>query len=91
MRRLPAGVRAYRRTDTFSDDSVPAGLLGEHSTRPGTWGKIVVVKGILRYTIVEPSIEVIELCPGKPGVVEPAVRHRVEPVGEVEFYVEFYR
>lgn len=33
---LPPGLEPYRRTDTFSEQTVPAGLLRAHSTKVGT-------------------------------------------------------
>ena len=51
----------------------------------------MVVEGKLLYRILEPSVEEVHLSPEKFGVVEPTVLHEVQPVGEVQFYVEFYR
>ena len=91
MKSIPEGVRPYKRTAQFDEGSVPSGLLREHRTAPGVWGRICVVEGELRYRILEPEIEEHRLVPGVDGVVEPAVGHRVEPVGRVCFYVEFLR
>lgn len=91
MKTLPTNVTAYQKTPTFNQDSVPAGLLKAHQTKVGTWGSIVIVSGALLYRILEPSQEEIELSPSYFGVVEPEVLHEVEPLGAVEFYVEFYR
>ena len=90
MRDLPANVQAYRRTPTFTEDSVPTGLLKAHQTKASTWGKIVVLQGELLYRILEPAVEDVHLSPEKFGVVEPTVLHEVQPIGEVQFYVEFY-
>ena len=90
MLALPTNVSAYQRTPTFTQDSVPAGLLKAHQTKNSTWGKIVVVKGRLLYRILEPSVEEVHLSPERFGVVEPTVPHEVQPIGEVQFYVEFY-
>jgi tellurite resistance-related uncharacterized protein len=91
MKRLPANVSAYKRTPEFVDDTIPAGLLKSHSTKAGVWGKIVVIDGRLRYRILEPTLEEFVLGPGTAGIVEPTIRHEVEPVGRVRFYVEFFR
>jgi tellurite resistance-related uncharacterized protein len=91
MRALPDDVAPYKRTPEFTQDTVPAGLVGEHRTKPGVWGKIVVLEGRLRYHILEPAPETVELDPTRHGVVEPEMAHRVEPVGDVRFYVEFHR
>ena len=91
MKRLPPDVTAYKRTPEFTHDTIPAGLLKSHSTKAGVWGNIVVVDGRLRYRILEPVLEEFELDPGSAGVVEPTIKHEVEPLGPVRFYVEFFR
>ena len=88
---LPTDVEPYKKTPVFSQDSIPAGLLKAHSTKAGTWGKIVVTQGALRYRILEPAVEELVLSPQNPGVVEPQMEHEVAPLGEVRFYVEFYK
>jgi tellurite resistance-related uncharacterized protein len=91
---LPGDVRPYRRTDTFSEASVPAGLLKAHTTKAGAWALIHVLEGQLLYTILDPRRPAarIVLTPDRPpGVIEPTVLHEVAPVGPVRFYVEFHR
>ncbi len=90
---MPA-LKSYKTTPTFTQDSVPAGLLADHSTKEGVWGLIHVSRGKLRYCITDPRRETEEriLEPGsEAGVVEPTIVHRVEPLGPVEFHVEFLR
>jgi len=91
VKQLPPNVIPYKRTPEFDEVSVPKGLLHEHRTKEGVWGKIVVLEGKLRYTINEPQEEGIILDENTHGVVEPTVRHEVTPLGNVKFYVEFYR
>jgi len=91
---LPPGLEVYKRTPSFTETSVPAGLLGEHSTKAGTWGLIRVEAGTLRYLVTDPRRDPAErlLTPeDPPGVVEPTIVHRVEPQGPVRFHVEFLR
>lgn len=91
MKTLPENVRPYKKTPKFTNDTVPSGLLKSHTTKKGTWGKIVVLKGVLRYVIETVPAKEIVLSQDKFGVVEPEVPHHVTPQGEVEFYVEFYK
>jgi len=91
MKTLPPNAVAYKRTADFTDASVPAALLREHSTKPGAWGKIVVLDGMLMYRILEPTVEEVVLSPQRFGVIEPAIKHEVAPQPGVRFYVEFYR
>ncbi|WP_372785974.1 DUF1971 domain-containing protein [Phenylobacterium sp.] len=91
---LPPDAYAYRRTDLFTESTVPPGLLRAHSTKQGVWGLIHVVDGALAYRIEDPRRppSVTVLTPsGAPGVVEPTILHSVEPQKLVRFYVEFYR
>jgi len=91
---LPASVRFYRRTDVFTDASVPKGLLKAHATREGVWGLIRVLEGRLAYRITDPrrpAAETVLQPDAEPGLVEPTVLHEVEPLGPVRFYVEFHR
>jgi tellurite resistance-related uncharacterized protein len=89
MKQLPENVTAYKQTPEFDENSVPKGLLNAHQTKEGVWGKIVILEGVLQYTISEPE-EVILLDVNRFGVVEPTVLHQVKPLGKVRFYVEFY-
>ena len=91
MKSLPPDVAPYRQTQEFTDSDVPAGLLREHTTKAGVWGRIRVIEGSLRYRILEPVVEEMLLEPGIDGIVEPQVRHQVEPCGPTRFFVEFLR
>lgn len=93
MTQLPPDVIAYRRTDTFTEETVPAGLRRSHSTKEGVWGLIHVLEGKLAYRTCDarcPERQTV-LEPGAPGVVEPTILHEVEPLGPVRFFVEFHR
>lgn len=91
MKKLPENVETYKRTPTFTEDSIPKGLLASHTTKAGTWGKIVIEEGKLLYRILEPTLDEIELSPKRFGVVEPQVLHEVKPLGKVMFHVEFLK
>lgn len=91
---LPDDAMSYKRTASFTENSVPAALLGKHSTKAGAWGLIHVELGQLRYLVTDPRREPSEhiLTPDTaPGVVEPTIVHHVELLGPVQFYVEFLR
>lgn len=90
MKTLPSSFAPYKRTPLFTEQTIPKGLTKAHKTKAGTWGKIVILKGQLLYRILEPQLEEVLLSESYHGVVEPAVPHEVEPLGEVEFFVEFY-
>lgn len=91
MKSLPHSVRAYRRTPEFTEESIPDGLRKAHWTKPGVWGRIVVLEGQLRYRILQSPPCEFTLDADNPGVVEPELEHEVEPIERVRFFVEFYR
>lgn len=90
MDTLPDNVVAYKRTPIFDQNSVPAGLRSQHATKDGVWGLIVVLEGQLLLRFPEAGSQRL-LEPHTPGVIEPRQAHDVEPIGSVNFFVEFYR
>jgi len=91
MKNIPKNVKAYKQTPEFTEKTVPKGLLNSHQTKESSWAKIVILEGELLYRILDPMIEEVRLTTEIFGVVEPTILHEVELVGEVRFYVEFYR
>lgn len=91
MKSLPLSVKPYKKTPLFDQNTVPTGLLKTHTTKAEAWGKICIIKGILLYVIETEPLESIELSPLNYGVVEPEIPHHVELIGEVEFFVEFFK
>ena len=90
MKTLPSTVTAYKRTPEFTELTIPKGLLKDHKTKENVWGKIVILEGILEYTIIEPERCVIQLSANNHGVVEPTISHHIKALSKVRFYVEFY-
>lgn len=90
MKTLPVTVVPYQRTRTFNQDTVPRGLLADHTTKAGVWGVITVLEGRLEY-VIPSSGETVILDPETSGIVEPQMPHHVRMIGQVAFYVEFYR
>ena len=91
MKTLSYQAVAYRKTAVFRQDTIPMALRQRHTTKEGSWGKIWVISGQLRYQILSDIPETHTLTPDLPGIIEPQIPHQVESVGPVEFYVEFYR
>jgi tellurite methyltransferase len=87
---LPEGVRAYKCTSTFTQDTLPAGLLAEHRTKAGVWARIVVESGELEYSFGEP-LRRFTLNATKVGIVIPEMPHQLALRGRVAFHVEFLR
>lgn len=91
MPHLPREVRVYKRTALFTQDTIPAGLLRRHNTKPGAWARLVLVSGRLKYRVLEPVLTEWMLTPEQPAVIEPTVLHEIEPAGECSFYLEFLK
>lgn len=97
MKDLPGDAINYStvpKIGKFTANTIPAGLLKDHSTKVGTWGLIRIFMGSLEYSIA--GTDGIEtsyvLTTDTPGIIEPTVVHSVKPLtDDVEFQVEFYR
>ena len=88
---LPPGLEKSGQTPVFTEQTLPRKLTGPHSTKPGVWGKLVVLEGALDYIVLGPPPSFQRLQAGEQGIIEPTAPHRVEPVGKVTFFVAFYR
>ena len=90
MKQLPENVVAYQHTPEFTNSTIP-GLFRAHSTKAGVWGLIVLLEGSLMYRILELDREEIRLSVERLGVIDPMIRHEVEAIQPVVFYVKFHR
>lgn len=81
--------KPYKSTPVFDEDTLPAGLRKEHRTKAGVWGIIRILRGEVRYRVLDPFSETI-LDPDHPGLVLPDQPHLVEPLGAMQMKVEFY-
>lgn len=91
MKEIPVNVTSYKKTPEFDESSIPKGLLKAHQTKEGVWGKIILTKGKLEYKINGAESVIVILDKNNHGVVEPAILHEVKAIGDVKFYVEFYK
>ena len=87
---LPTNARAYKHTPTFTNKSVPQALTREHATKAGVWAVVEVTSGQLRYCEPEYGIDAV-LDETIVAVAGPEMVHRVTPIGEVAFFVTFWR
>lgn len=88
---FPEQFEAFHRTPEFTTATIPRGLLSTHTTKAGVWAKIRILEGRLRYRIVEPFEREFALDAARNGIVVPQAVHHVEPLGDVRFFVEFFR
>jgi tellurite resistance-related uncharacterized protein len=91
-REMPAGYAPYNRTATFTQATIPKGLLHQHQTKPGVWAVLHVTSGALEFLETEGSGESKQrVSSGQRATIRPGVEHRVLPLEDVEFCVEFWR
>jgi tellurite resistance-related uncharacterized protein len=79
----------YKTTPVFNEATLPAALRTDHSTKAGVWGVIRVLSGCLRLHFADDA-STVDVTPDRPGILQPARKHRVEPVGAMTMRVEFY-
>lgn len=87
---MPVHFVAYKETPLFTERTVPAALLRDHSTKRGVWAQILVQEGCLGYR-VDALQQSWELRPGTPGIIAPEIPHAVSLCGAVSFFVRFFR
>jgi len=90
-RTLPAGIEKYAQSPVFSSESVPDSLLASHSTKGGTYGRIVVTKGAVAYFLKGSDEPLAQIHAGETFVILPTEEHFVRLTSDAEFLVEFCR
>ncbi len=86
---LPDGLRVVRTTQVWDEETMPAALRRAHRVGAGTWGRLHVQQGEVRFRArTRPPLDVV-VRPGIPQGIPPEVEHEVEPRGNVRFLVEF--
>lgn len=85
---LPEGATKYARTKTFDENTIPKPLLSNHSTKPNSWGLIVIERGELNYDRIDQPSQILDTA--TPGVIFPKELHKIAANGPVSFHIEFY-
>ena len=92
---MPEKLIAYKRMPLWTKDTMPEAVQRKHNTKVGTWGKITVLKGKLKFVeLTEDGEEVasyiFEAGADNP-MAQPQAWHRVEALtDDVEWFLEFY-
>jgi tellurite resistance-related uncharacterized protein len=89
---LPAGLKSYRSIGPFDTDSLPKGLLREHTIKEGTWARLSVHSGEIRFVWdnADHQGETQIVSAGAMIVVPPTVPHHLEKTdGDFELTVDF--
>ena len=92
---MPEKLIAYKRMPLWTKDTMPGAVQRKHNTKVGTWGKITVLKGKLKFVELtedgeEVASHVFEAGADNP-MAQPQAWHRVEALtDDVEWFLEFY-
>ncbi|GHA94579.1 hypothetical protein GCM10009069_16900 [Algimonas arctica] len=88
---LPEPVKKYAESPIFTEQTVPKKLTREHDTKPGVWGRLIVLKGELDFVI--PGLPAItdRIDIHAPAIIEPTVLHYLVLDGPVTFKIEFLK
>jgi tellurite resistance-related uncharacterized protein len=80
-----------RTTEIWDEQTMPAGLRRAHRLAAGSWGRLRVEQGALRFRAqTHPPLYVI-VGANATQAIPPEVEHEVEPRGSVRFFIEFLR
>ncbi len=88
MTQLPDGVEPYARSPLFTAKSVPHKLLATHDLKVGTWGRLNVTQGTVRYFITGQDESHLITAP-QIHIITPQEKHYIEPSDDAEFFIEF--
>lgn len=92
---MPEKLIAYKRLPLWTKDTMPEAVQRKHNTKVGTWGKITVLKGKLKFVELtedgeEVASHIFEAGADNP-MAQPQAWHRVEALtDDVEWFLEFY-
>ena len=86
---LPAGLHLTRTTSEFTLATMPKGLRSAHRVADGVWGLLQVRAGTVDY-VIEKSGERRTVSSGEAQVIDPGLRHHIEPSEDARFVIEFH-
>ncbi|WP_461481628.1 DUF3565 domain-containing protein [Porticoccus sp.] len=93
MPALPEGLQLAETSPVYNREHFPDNLKNDFFTPEGSWGKVIVKKGMLQF-VVEPGSAASRgflLDPMFAGVLSPGLPHSLSAaMGDVEFYIEYY-
>ncbi len=88
-------LRCYKELPVWNQQSIPQGFKNQHNTKAGTWAKLTVLKGELRFAMLEKSgvvqSEHVFTPEQQPPFIEPEAWHKIVSASEdVECQLRFY-
>ena len=88
---IPGDFELARTTPTFTNETVPAGLLAAHRVADGIWGRLVVHSGEVGFVFEDVADTRITVAAGGNVAIPPGRLHHVVLDQPATFAVEFYR
>lgn len=88
---LPDSVKKYAESPVFTEKTVPKKLTREHDTKPGVWGRLIVLEGKLDFVIPGPPSKTYHIDKDRPAIIEPTVLHYIVLGGPLKFKIEFLK
>jgi tellurite methyltransferase len=86
---VPADMEVVRTTVTWDEHSMPNALRRPHRVASGTWGRLRVDEGRLRFVAQTTPVTDVLVEVGRTQGIPPDVEHFVETDGPVRFAVDF--
>jgi tellurite resistance-related uncharacterized protein len=86
---IPSELVVVRTTTTWDEHTMPSALRRAHRVASGTWGRVRVDEGRLRFVAQTTPLTDVIVDAGRPQGIPPDVEHFVEPQGPVRFAVYF--
>jgi tellurite resistance-related uncharacterized protein len=85
---LPSDTAVYRTIGPFSCDSLPKGLLREHRLKEGTWGRLRLLSGKVRFVWDDDSADhAAVVLDEETVIIPPTIPHHLELL-EGDFVME---
>jgi tellurite resistance-related uncharacterized protein len=86
---VPADLIVVRTTATWDEKTMPRALRREHRLATGTWGRLRVIEGAVRFVAqTDPVTDVVVDAQRLQGI-PPDIEHYVEPQGPTRFAIDF--
>jgi tellurite resistance-related uncharacterized protein len=88
---IPKNATCYARSPDFNHDTVPEKLLSDHNLKTGTWGKLIVSKGEVRYFNAGSQSPDAIVHSNETHTIPTQQMHFIQTSADAEFFIEFWR
>lgn len=90
---VPDDIETYRTVGPFNAENLPKGLLKDHKLKDGTWGRLTMLEGAIRFIWSDGRTDglVEELAAGDVLMIPPQALHNLEQTGDFSLEIEFMK